>query len=768
MKIILLILLFTCSSFQLLIGQETITGIVIDASTGDPLPGATIELKGYNIKTSSNPEGTFSIFSDYSANNVLLVSYVGYQSSQIKLDPQIRVYEIQLAPDIRLLNTVVVTATRGQREIHELPMRVDVIKREQIASVPAMSADTYLSLIPGVSVSRAASFLGSAHVSLRGMGHEAGRTLILLDGVPMNKSDGGSVNWNAINPGDIGQIEVAKGTGSSLYGGNAMGGIINFISPTPSKPFEAYVIQGVGSFSTYNTMAGVSGNNDTFFWSLNGRYRQSDGYITTPADETDEFSIASFLDEYQFGGRAGFHIGTNQMIELSGSYYLGQRGTGSKFTGFGFQNEELAAPEGAYNQYGGVYGRATYRGTFNLNSRLNITLFGQRENYQNIRENVRNNLISRYDVESIRQDLGILSSFSKDIHPNHKLTVGIDIRQGSVDGADVYITSTDLVKNLGTLNQTGLFIQNEIKLANSPWSILAGIRFDHARFYDGKFEVENPTNETSFLTNYSGSLQESSFNALSPRLSIQYYKENIYRIYAGYSQGFRAPVLDDMCRTGRISGGMKLANPDLKPEYLHNMEVGGDYFVSRILSISPSVFYSKGRDYHAYISTGDSLILTNRLRPIRMKDNIERVIVTGAEIAARLHISERMNLDVSYSHINTTISEFEVFDFQLDESLTGRSLVYQPKDLFNTSISWRNDILNVFVGFNYKGSQWINEVNTESIEAYNYTDMHVWKDIFRGFQVSLKAHNVFNQTYVDSRNIIGPGRILMMEAKYTF
>jgi iron complex outermembrane recepter protein len=599
------------------------------------------------------------------------------------------------------------------------------------------------------------------------MGHEAGRTLILIDGVPVNKSDGGSVNWNAINPGDIEQIEVAKGPGSSLYGGNAMGGVINMITPVPVRPFEANITQGLGSFSTYNTQVGISGKKDDFFWSMNGRYRQSDGYITTPVDEIDEFSIASFLDEYQFGGKAGYQFGANQTIELSGSYYLGQRGTGSKFTGFGFQNEELAVPDGAYNQYEGVYGRATYRGTFNHNSRLNITLFGQRENYQNIRENVRSNLISRYDVESIRQDLGLLSSFYKEIHPNHKLTVGIDIRQGSVDGADVYITSSDLVRNMGTLNQTGLFIQNEMKLGASPWSILAGIRFDHARFYNGMFTINEPTNETDFLTNYSGSLPESSFNALSPRLSIQYYKKNLYRMYAGYSQGFRAPVLDDMCRTGRISGGMKLANPDLKPEYLQNMEVGGDFFFSRILSISPSLFYSRGRDYHAYIATGDSLILNNRMRPIRMKDNIERVNVIGAEIAARLHVTKGLNLGVSYSHINTKITRFEVFDSQMDEELTGKALVYQPKDLFNTSISWRNDILNVFIGFNYKGSQWLNEVNTESIDAYNYTDIHVWKEIFRGFQVSVKAHNVFSQAYVDSRNIIGPRRILMMEATYT-
>jgi hypothetical protein len=160
MKNIFLMLLFICMSFQLLIGQETIKGIVIDVSSGAPLSGATIQLKGYNLKTSSDSEGAFSIFSEFTANDVLRVSYVGYQPSHVKLDPQIKYYEIQLVPDVALLNTVVVTGTRGQREIQELPVRVDVINREQITSVPAMSADYYLSLIPGVSSKPARFFPG--------------------------------------------------------------------------------------------------------------------------------------------------------------------------------------------------------------------------------------------------------------------------------------------------------------------------------------------------------------------------------------------------------------------------------------------------------------------------------------------------------------------------------------------------------------------------------------------------------------------------------
>jgi outer membrane receptor protein involved in Fe transport len=673
-----------------------------------------------------------------------------------------------LETGIRKLGAVVVTATRSRRDVFDVPVRVDVLSREKVESMPALSADDFLRAIPGVSVSRGSSFLGSSTVSLRGMGSEAGRTLVMVDGVPVNKSDGGSVNWNAINPDDISQIEVVKGPGSSIHGGNAMGGVINLITPTPDRRIQGSLSQSFGTFETANTQATLSGRIDNLFWGINGRYRLSDGYVTTPVDEIDEYSIASFMDEYQFGGRTGYFLTPNQMIEVAGSYYIGQRGTGSKYTGYGFENDDLAAPDGAYNEFTALNGRVIYRGQFNENSTLNMTLYGQRENYQNIRESIRNERITRYDVESIRDDVGFLSSFSTSIGTSHNLTSGIDIRSGAVDGADIYLTATDRILNLGKMNQVGIYLQDEISFGNSPWSMLAGIRYDYASFYDGAFLIEEATNQTSFLQTYTGDLDDATFNAFSPRLSVQYHSENRFRVYAGYSRGFRAPVLDDMCRTGLISGGMKLANPNLKPEYLDNFEVGGDIFIANQITISPALYYSQGTDYHAFIGTGDSLIMNNRPRPIRIKDNIGKVEIMGAELAVNWQLMNGLDLMVSYSYNDTEIKEYEVFDAAKEDNLMGKALVYQPVDIFFASVSWRNPYVNAFISYNHKGAQWLNDVNTEKIESFNFIDLHLWRSIFRGFSAGVQVHNLLDQDYVDSRNMIGPGRMITAELKYSF
>lgn len=765
-KSLLFALLILCCSF--LQAQVTLEGIVKDAETMAPLVGAMIQVKDSNTGTISNAQGTFSLQLQSLDNVKLQVSFMGYKMIEISDISAGESLQVLLRTDVKVLGTAMVTATRNRRDVYDVPVRVEVVSRQETEAIPALSADDYLRTVPGISVSRGASFLGGATVSMRGMGSEAGRTLVMVDGVPVNKTDGGSVNWNAINAQDVEQVEVMKGPGSSIHGGNAMGGVINLISPTPEENIEGFVSQSYGTFETANTQAGVGGRNENFFWGLNGRYRMSDGYITAPVDELDEFSVASFLDEYQVGGRAGYFIKPNQMLETSISYYLGQRGTGARFAGYGFENEDLAAQDGAYNEYTGLNGRLMYRGTFQNNSQINVTLYGQRENYQNIRESVRNERLSRYDVESVRDDLGFLSSITFMPLASHTLTTGIDLRHGAVDGADIYLTTTDKVFNLGKMNQLGLYLQDEIRIGQSPVSVLAGVRFDYAGFYDGAFLVEDATNETAFLQDYNGDLNNADFSAISPRLSVQYHIPQSFRVYAGYSRGFRAPVLDDMCRTGRISGGMKLANPDLQPEYLDNFELGGDFFVGKRFTLSPSVYYAQGTDYHAYIATGDSLLMNNRMRPIRIMDNIGKVEILGAELAVRINLLQGLDWNMSYSYTDTEITDYRVLDPNEDDDLVGKQLVYQPRDLFFTAITWRNPIVNTMLSLHYKGAQWLNDVNTEEIESFNYIDLHLWRPVFRGLSAALKIHNLLDQDFVDSRNMIAPGRMINAELKYSF
>ncbi|RLA92715.1 MAG: TonB-dependent receptor, partial [Deltaproteobacteria bacterium] len=132
------------------------------------------------------------------------------------------------------LEEVVVTATRHETPVEEVPASVTVITREQIEASSGMRVDDILRKYAGIDVRRPSGFLShSATVSMRGMGSMPGRTLVLLDGIPLNKADTGTVNWDLLRAEDIERIEIVRGPASALYGSNAMGGVINIITRKP-------------------------------------------------------------------------------------------------------------------------------------------------------------------------------------------------------------------------------------------------------------------------------------------------------------------------------------------------------------------------------------------------------------------------------------------------------------------------------------------------------------------------------------------------------
>ncbi len=763
MKLGLLIILL-CFGVQSLQAQVIFRGVVKD-SKGELLPGATIVVAGSQQGVVSAYDGSFELGFAQPGRYQIEVRFVGFESIYLEVEAggQTAPAEIVLSPVRSLISEVVVTGTRTSRGLFEVPVRLEVVNRSRVEATPALSADDFLKSLPGLNVSRGAAFLSSATVTMRGMSNEQGRVLVMQDGVPLNKTDGGSVNWNALDALGIEKVEVLKGPGSSIHGGNAMGGVINFISSVPTRRLESQLRQSYGTFGTSRTNLDISGRSGKLFWRTGAFYRNSDGYVTTPVDEINQYTIASFLDEYRASGRIGYLFSDQHLISGGVSYYNGQRGTGSRFEGF-----DLASPEGAYNNFANFNGNVNYSGNFSDLVSLNIIAYGQRENYQIIRESLRGTQLTRFDVESIRSDFGLFSSINIKTFKNHSLLGGIDFRHGGVDGADRYVTSTDQVLNLGKMNQLGIFLQDEFNPGGGPWRILAGLRFDFSGFYDGAFRVINPTSATSFLQNFAGELGDASWSAFSPRLSVQYYNPQFFRVYTGYSRGFRAPVLDDLCRTGRISGGMKLANPFLKPEYLDNFELGADFFPFSGLVFTTSGFYSIGTDYHAFISTGDSLRLGGRMQPIRRKDNIGKVNIMGTEIAANYQLSRNITMNAAWSYTHTEIVEFRLLNPNIDLNLAGKELVFQPINLLNVGLIWQTKWFNLLATYNYKDAQWLNDANTEKIESFSTVDLQVNGRIFRGIMAAIMVHNLLDSDYIDSRNVIAPGRMITAELRFNF
>lgn len=150
------------------------------------------------------------------------------------------------SPHADEIYTIVVSTTRTRRRVQDEPIRVEIIPREEIEEKAIMAPGNIAILLAetgGLWVQANSAALGSAGVRVQGMSERY--TLLLADGLPLYGGQAGSIGLLQIPPTDLGRVEVIKGASSSLYGGAALGGVINLVTRRPSDVFEGEVLANV-------------------------------------------------------------------------------------------------------------------------------------------------------------------------------------------------------------------------------------------------------------------------------------------------------------------------------------------------------------------------------------------------------------------------------------------------------------------------------------------------------------------------------------------
>lgn len=763
MKILffLSLVLFCFSS----IAQSTIEVRVVERVNGKAIPGAHI-YDGKKVKvTDFRGEAVLDNLSEGSV--VLRVTALGFSSQEIeiRMEPgQSHSVRVALEEEILFLDEVVISATRAESRIGDIPGRVEVITPERLANTSFQSVDELLALLPGVHTARSYGlFSFRSTVSMRGVSSkEQARTLVLLNGVPVNKADGGSVNWNLISTGEIERIEVIKGPGSALYGGNAMGGIINVVTKKPTEKIEGSVAVHYGTYNTKGVNAKFAGKlNNGFYWAANGLFRNSDGYITQSfADQqSNPYITESTFEEKVLHFKTGYDGGEKFSAELDFTLFDDVRTTG----------EQVFQPLGNTREYDTYQIRSIFSGDVS-GIKWNVSTFFQREYYKRVSEWMRDDY-TWYDVLSLRSDYGVLTSANYRLGI-HTFTGGVDVRLGQVDASDVYYTSTDQVDNRGKMDFYGFYLQDEISLLENKLRFTAGVRYDFARFYHGEFVIKNPSSETIFMDQYQFSGQPSvSWGAFSPRLSAQFRPNDNSRVYASYSRGFRPSVLDDLCRSGRVRGGFKVANPNLTPEYLNNFEVGGDFKPVNWFRISGSAYYSIGTDFLYYVSTGETIDMGFGPRPIMIRKNISEVNIQGLELDFTASPLRYLSFFGTYAFASSKITGYKPIDPD-DFDLTDKYLTDVPMHSFSSGAFLKSRIVDAGLTLRYVGSMYINDQNTfddwvmsDQLPAYSTIDLKISREFYRHVSISLSIQNILDKKVYESNLSVGPGRFMILELK---
>ena len=263
-------ILFALIAFsQVGFSQQNFSFSVVDAQTKAGIPGARVAIDSLAIGGMTSPEGLIELMAIPYGTHVISIRSVGYTDRAFTMSFPTRQPEpavIELEPDTDL-HEIIIEGTRGNKSISDTPTRTEALTDEidEAASMEPGKVSHLLTHTTGIQVQTTSATSNGAVIRIQGLN---GRyTQLLKDGFPMYGGFSGSLDILQIAPLDLRQVEFIKGPASTLYGGGAIGGIVNLLTKTPSvdeillhinysnigsRDFNAFVSRNFGKFGFTN------------------------------------------------------------------------------------------------------------------------------------------------------------------------------------------------------------------------------------------------------------------------------------------------------------------------------------------------------------------------------------------------------------------------------------------------------------------------------------------------------------------------------------
>lgn len=256
------------------------------------------------------------------------------------------------------LDTLVVTATRSEEKIKDVPARISIIEPQIVEQSPIASFPDLLKHDATINMVQSGGMGQLADIYLRGT--ESDHTLILRDGIRLNNASSGTASLAFIDTTDIKQIEILKGPASVLYGTDAIGGVVQLISKKPEKT-GAFVTGEIGEHKTYKSVIGADLYEDGFYAQIRGQRLESDATKVTN-QKTNSHETASF-DQKGFSTK----FGVEKEKFATSIDYSTNKGT-SLYDAYSFNGALLK--QDFENEIINLRGRINLTDQFELNARL--------------------------------------------------------------------------------------------------------------------------------------------------------------------------------------------------------------------------------------------------------------------------------------------------------------------------------------------------------------------------------------------------------------
>jgi len=532
---------------SLLFGQSTLTGIVIDSKTNEPLTSANIHLEETLIGTTTDEQGEFVIKNLEMKDYILRVGYVGYENytKSISISKNFTQLRVLLTPISIEFNSIVVTGTRTEKKRTEVPIVVNILNEKIFESTNSKSLLDGLSYQTGVRMEIDCQTCNYSQVRLNGLGGSYSQ--ILINSRPIFSALSGLYGLEQIPTNMLDRVEVIRGGGSALFGANAVGGTINIITKEPkynnySFSFDNSSVDGKANDRSVDINTTFVDDDVKSGITLFANFRDRAGYDANG----DGYTELPVLSNNSFGFNSFYKIGKFSKIVIDGHSIHEERRGGNKVELPAHKADQ--AEDRTHNVLGGGL---TFTQDFPyLMSSISAYISGQnndRKHYTGIdgidAYGTTENLTLVSGVQFSRSHKGFLGGIENTI------TLGLE---GQYDDVKDEIPGYNHKLNQIT-RQLGFYLQTDWK-ASEKFGMLLGFRLD----------------KHGELDNF----------VLNPRLNLIYNLTPLMQLRGSFSTGFRAPqAFDADLHVAFAGGGVSLINidPNLKKENSNSFSASLDF-----------------------------------------------------------------------------------------------------------------------------------------------------------------------------------------------
>jgi outer membrane receptor for ferrienterochelin and colicins len=706
-------------------------GDVKSKGTGEHIPFASIVVKGHNTGTMADHTGHYKLAHLPLGSVTVIARATGYKPTEVEIvmcRDSAMVLFFELETDIIELEQIVVTGTRTEHSVRDVPVRTELITASDIENRNASTLFQALEGVPGVRVENQCQACNFTMVRMQGLSGE--HTQILINGQPMFSGLAGVYGLQQLSTIDVSRIEVVKGAGSALYGSSAIAGAINIITKEPTfNPGTTLNLQfgnhNSNRFDISSSMRNTKGNIGVQVFAR----RLTEGLIDQTGEgetrqevfQSDGISdrVASTLTNAGFGLYFYGLLKNNDRLVIRGRVITEQR-DGGELEGDLYRNPFSEGTESILTDR--YESELSYTVPIRNNTEMVFTMgYANHKrsatsdafllDYKSMHNDTLPDLNDMRPYMAAEHTLTSTLSLSRRINSHH-LMVGLQGYMSRLNESGMYVVvdpdsdfaglayRSEANKRAGEI---GLFLQDEWH-ASGKLMIVPGVRFD--RHISGeKYIADHDAFENI-------SFPETTFDqtSINPRLAVKYNLTRNFTLRATAGTGYRAPYgfSEDL---HLCSGSPRVwKSSSLEPETSVSYNLTADYYMDTKANFSVNFFRTNLQNKIEYTIADEE---TRALGYDYMWENVDNAFVQGVELSFQAGFLKYFRAGIDF-----TINKGEFTNIRDDWAETpyeeiSRFIPRFPKTTGSVNLVYRTKNWNMFVTGAYQGTMYIDYFNEE-------------------------------------------------------